>query len=111
MKKPLLTTIGLAGACAACCTVPLLVPILSGLSVAGLVGLDWNRMATNTQYLAVVIGVAGALAVALGLWLVRRRRGTRACASAAAPGSGESASASSCGCGGPAKSLSSGGAL
>ncbi|MFN9470607.1 hypothetical protein [Acidovorax sp.] len=42
MKKPLLATIGLAGACAACCAVPLLVPILSGLSVAGLAGLDWG---------------------------------------------------------------------
>ena len=111
MKKPLLTTIGLAGACAACCAVPLLVPILSGLSVAGLIGLDWRQMTSNPQYMAVVIGTTVALAVALGLWLVRRRRATRACAPATAPGNGDTPTASSCGCGGPAKSLTNGGAL
>lgn len=84
MKKTLLTTIGLAGACAACCAVPLLVPILSGLSVAGLAGLDWGRLATSPAYLAAVMGIAVALASALGLWLVRRRRATRVCATTAA---------------------------
>lgn len=84
MKKPLLTTIGLAGACAACCAVPLLVPIFSGLSVAGLAGLDWERLATSPAYLAAVMGITAALALALGLWLVRRRRATRVCATTAA---------------------------
>lgn len=107
MKKPLLTTIGLAGACAACCAVPLLVPIISGLSVAGLVGLDWNRLAASQEYLAIVLGVAVALAVALGLWLARRRRTASACA----PHGGEPQLASSCGCSGPSKSASNGRAL
>lgn len=84
MKKPLLTTLGLAGACAACCAVPLLVPILSGLSVAGLAGLDWGRLATSPAYLATVLSIAVALALALGVWLVRRRRATRVCATSAA---------------------------
>lgn len=111
MKKPLLTTIGLAGACAACCAVPLLVPIISGLSVAGLVGIDWSRLAASPEYLTVVVGVAVAFAVAMGLWLVRRRRATSACASTATPNNGEMLSASSCGCSGPAKSPSAGSAL
>ena len=111
MKKPLLTTIGLAGACAACCAVPLLVPIMSGLSVAGLVGLDWNRLAVSQEYLAIVLGVAVALAVALGLWLARRRRATSTCAAPSAPYGGELQPASSCGCSGSVKSASSGGTL
>lgn len=111
MKKPLLATLGLAGACAACCAVPLLVPILSGLSVAGLVGLDWDRIAASREYMAVVIGAAVALAVALGLWLARRRRATSVCATAATPDQGQSLPASSCGCGGPAKYPASGRAL
>ena len=111
MKKPLLTTIGLAGACAACCAVPLLVPIISGLSVAGLVGLDWNRLAASQGYLAIVLGVAVALAVALGLWLARRRRTASACAAPITPNGGESQLASSCGCSGPSKSASNGRAL
>ena len=89
----------------------LLVPILSGLSVAGLVGIAWNWVAANQTYMALVIGVVVALVTALGLWLARRRRSTSGCAPAAAPVSGEATSVSSCGCGGPAKSLSGGGAL
>src|SRR5690349_9639120 len=38
MKKPLLAAAGLAGACAACCAIPLAIPLLGGLSAAGLLG-------------------------------------------------------------------------
>ncbi|MBV7428217.1 MULTISPECIES: hypothetical protein [unclassified Acidovorax] len=79
MKKPLLATIGLAGACAACCAVPVLIPVISGLSVAGLAGLDWDRLSVSREYLASALGVAVALAVALGIWLARRRRVGKAC--------------------------------
>ncbi|RYH59503.1 MAG: hypothetical protein EON54_11105 [Alcaligenaceae bacterium] len=79
MKKPLLATIGLAGACAACCAVPVLVPVISGLSVAGLAGLDWERLSASREYLALALGVAVAMAVALGIWLARRQRVGKAC--------------------------------
>lgn len=100
MKKHLLTTVGIAGACAACCAVPLLVPILSGLSVAGLFGVDWSLLATNRSYLAVAAGIAMGLAVALGLWLVKRRRAARACGNKAAYTQGGSSlqAQPACGC-------------
>lgn len=105
MKKPLLTTIGIAGACAACCAVPLLVPIISGLSVAGLFGLDWDLLTTNRAYLAAVAGIAAGLAVALGLWLAKRRRAAQACGTSPVPTEGGSSlqSQSSCGCSGNAQ--------
>ncbi|WP_169167271.1 hypothetical protein [Acidovorax sp. SRB_24] len=106
MKKPLLTTIALAGTCAACCAVPLLIPIMSGLSVAGLIGLDWERLAANQGYMASVLGVVATLAVALGLWVARRRRIGKACASEASVFGNKQQTASSCGCSGPPKSSS-----
>lgn len=110
MKRPILTTLGLAGACAACCAVPLLVPLVSGLSVAGLVGIDWDQLAMSREYMAIVMGIAVGFAVALGLWLVRRRRTSGACAAPAAAYD-EVRPASSCGCNGPAKIPSPGGSL
>jgi hypothetical protein len=112
MKNPLLTTLGLAGACAACCAVPLLVPLVSGLSVAGLVGLDWERLAMSREYMAIVVGIAVAFAVALGIWLVRRQRASSACAApVVAHSSAATQPASSCGCSGPAKLTSTGSSL
>lgn len=111
MKKPLLTTVGLAGACAACCAVPLLVPLVSGLSVAGLVGIDWERLAVSREYMAIVAGIAVAFAVGLRLWFVRRQRASSACAATVATHSGDVQPASSCGCGGPVKFSSTGSPL
>lgn len=100
MKKPLLTTIGLAGACAACCAVPLLVPIISGLSVTSVFGVDWHLFTTSRPYLAVVAGTAAGVAVALGLWLAKRRRAARACGNGTASNQGGSSlqAQSACGC-------------
>lgn len=103
MKKPLLTTIGLAGACAACCAVPLLVPIISGLSVAGVVGLDWERLTSSREYMAPVLGVTAAFAVALGLWLFRRQRTGKACAPDVISPSNALQASGSCGCSGTPK--------
>lgn len=58
MKKALLATIGLAGPCAAYCAVPVLVSVISGLSVASLARLDWDRLLASREYLASALGVA-----------------------------------------------------
>jgi len=108
MKKPLFTTLGLASACAACCAVPLLVPVLSGLSAAGLVGVDWTQLAISHGYVAIVSGVVVAFAVTFGLWLIRRKRATNVCSNAVVPHSGEVQTALSCGCSGPSNSASCG---
>ena len=105
MKKPLLATIGLAGACAACCAVPLLVPVISGLSVAGMVGVDWQRFTANQEHMAVVLGIAAAITVALGLWLARRRRAGQTCTPAASAQENRPQSSGSCGCGSPKSSV------
>ena len=103
MNKPLLTTIGLAGACAACCAVPLLVPIISGLSVAGVIGLDWERLASSQEYMAAVLGVASAFVAAIGLWLFRRLRAGKACTPVAASTSNAVQAPGACGCSGTPK--------
>lgn len=100
MKKPLLATIGLAGACAACCAVPVLVPVISGLSVAGLAGLDWERLLASREYLASALGVAAALAVALGIWLARRRRVGASCSLSGLAADNAPGASRGCGCGG-----------
>ena len=92
MKKPVLATLGITGACAACCAFPLAIPLLSGLSAAGLVSLDWARLPLTATSVAVAAGAAVAAAVGLALWVARRRRPASACS---VPVEGKS---SGCGC-------------
>lgn len=78
--------LGLAGACAACCAIPIVFPLLAGASIAGAAG--W---AAGDSML-----IAGA-AAAMGLVIFLRRRAlqARAGASCATP---TAASGPSCGC-------------
>ena len=86
MKKPVLATLGVVGACAACCAIPLALPLLSGLSVAGLASIDWDWLNIGGEVAAVGAGLAAAALVGGGLWWHRKRRATR-CASACSCGS------------------------
>jgi threonine/homoserine/homoserine lactone efflux protein len=71
MKKPLLAVLGLAGACAACCSIPLVLTLVSGLSAAGVA--TWI-VGSQTAQLAVV-GVGAVLLVGgVGVWRARRAR-------------------------------------
>lgn len=79
MKKPLLATLGVAGACAACCAIPLALPIFAGLSAAGLTsfGLGFADLS-----IGVVVGtavLAMAFVAGIGLWL-RSRQQPKSCA-------------------------------
>lgn len=104
MKKPLMATLGLAGACVACCTLPLALPLLGGTFVGGLAGLyGWSGGAVPTLLAAALVGTA---AVGLALW--RRQRSRRAACPAtpagpAGPAEGRHCAtvpqAGACGCG------------
>ena len=81
MKKLLITGLGVAGACAACCAMPLVVPIISGLSVAALAVPGGLVFATEFSGVATLVGIAAGVAACGALWWARRRRTARACAS------------------------------
>nr|WP_297351585.1 hypothetical protein [uncultured Caldimonas sp.] len=82
--RPLLALLGVGAACAACCAIPLALPMIGGLAVSGVLGVagGWP--------LALAALALGAMAAAV--WHVRRRR--RACAIPAGP-----QKSSDCGCG------------
>lgn len=71
MKKPLLATLGVAGACAACCSIPLVLPLLGGTAVAALLagwGLELGA-ALKVLISAVLVAAVGAV-----LWAKRSRK-------------------------------------
>jgi hypothetical protein len=85
MKKPLLGLLGVGAACAACCAIPLAVPLIGGASAAGLALLaDWDGV--------LGVGLAAALVVAGGLWWSRQRKAAACKVVPGSPGAG------SCGC-------------
>lgn len=101
MKKPLLATVGLVGACAACCAIPLLIPILSGtfVGVFTIAGLDSWKI--DGALIAVATSVVTAFLVGLGIRHIRRRCNTCALPGLAGTSSGVSAG---CGCSTPTRS-------
>lgn len=101
MKKPLLGTIGVVGACAACCAVPLAIPLLGGASLAtAFAAVQWNLWRLGAELGAVMLAVGSGLLA----WTWMRRRTARragACApTEAAAGSACSvgSAGSECGC-------------
>lgn len=73
MKKPVLAALGVAGACAACCAIPLAIPLLGGLSFAGLGWLGWETLASSPGPGLLLAGAA-LIAVSLVMAGVRFRR-------------------------------------
>lgn len=94
MKKPVLATLGVAGACAACCAIPLAIPLMSGLSIAGLASVDWDWLTLSGGVAVVGAGLAAAALVGGGMWWHRRRMAAKKCA---APELG-APTAAGCGC-------------
>lgn len=73
MKKPLLASIGVIGACAACCAIPIALPVLSGLSAAGFAGaLGWPQL-SGGALAGLTLGAAAA-AGAGAVWFTRRAK-------------------------------------
>lgn len=67
MKKSILALLGIGAACAACCAIPLALPMMAGFGLAGLglAGFGWEA--------ALLLTAASMLAMG-GLHLLRRRR-------------------------------------
>ena len=84
MKKPVLAVLGLAGACAACCSIPLALTVVSGLSAAGVA--SWIVGSPTIALAVVAIAVFGVVA---GIAFWRSRRAGASCAT-------ESSSACTC---------------
>ncbi|MDP2817683.1 MAG: hypothetical protein Q8O29_05285 [Polaromonas sp.] len=105
MKKPALATLGVVGACAACCTIPLAIPLLSGLSVAGLVSIDWDGLNLGSEVATAAMGLVAAVLVGGGIWWQRKRKATTACAAPSGTAAASPAPAGSgCGCSSSPKS-------
>lgn len=100
MKKPMLATAGVAGACAVCCAIPIFIPLASGLSVAGLLAYDWEQLWCSQEFIAAATGTIVAISVAFMLWRARRDRTSGPCAVPQNPN--DATPKSSCGCKGTA---------
>lgn len=92
MKKPILAVLGLAGACAVCCSLPIAMSLFGVLSMAGVGTFFWGS--PTAQIVAAGL-IALALAVA-GIWWSRRRNAV--CDSDPTPSSCDASVDSGCGC-------------
>lgn len=90
MKKTIYGALGLAGACAACCAIPIAFPMLAGASLAGAAGFAVGH---SMLIAGAAAGVAG-----LGIFLRRRALQVRSGMSCAAAPVAQAASGASCGC-------------
>jgi LPXTG-motif cell wall-anchored protein len=97
MKKSLFGIVGLGAACAACCAIPLAIPLITGATVAALTSrVDWNCFTGSGEIFAIGTGLGAALLAGGGLWWLRRRRAKGGDAAPACSAAG------SCGCRVPA---------
>ncbi len=99
MKKAGLTALGVAGACAACCAIPLAIPIIGTLSISGL------SLVAIDQFLLGPAGTATAAAFSLGgiVWvgywyMVQRRKRSAMAQSGAACAVPDSKGDGGCAC-------------
>ena len=86
MKKPLLGLLGIGAACAACCAIPLALPLLAGFGLAG-----FSLAGLAAPAFGWIAGLAAATALlASGIYLWRKRQ--------AAPASCSVDASAGCGC-------------
>lgn len=74
MKKVGLTALGVAGACAACCAIPLAIPIIGALSISGLSLLSIDQFLMGPAGIAVAAATGVGAAVWAGAWYAGQRR-------------------------------------
>jgi hypothetical protein len=84
MKKTALATLGVAGACAACCAIPIALPLVGGLSVLGLTGLGTSLFFADYGWVLALAVLAVAAMVGALAWRSLRRQPV-ACAVAPMP--------------------------
>ncbi len=99
MKKVGLTALGVAGACAACCAIPLAIPIIGALSVSGLSILAIDQFLLGPAGIAIAAATSVAVAVWMGAWYLGQRRKRAAMAeSGAACSVPDNSGAGGCAC-------------
>lgn len=74
MKKAGLNALGVAGACAACCAIPLAIPIIGTLSISGLSLLAIDRFLLGPAGIAIALAASLGAAVWAGTWYLGQRR-------------------------------------
>lgn len=74
MKKVILSALGVAGACAACCAIPLAIPIISTLSISGLSFLAVDRFLIGPVGTLIALAASLGAVVWAGAWYVGQRR-------------------------------------
>ncbi len=89
MKKTIYGALGLAGACAACCAIPIAFPMLAGASLAGAAG--WAA----GDSLMIAGGAAAVVAGAIFWTRARRAKAGAACAPKTDPANAACACAAS----------------
>jgi hypothetical protein len=88
VKKPVLAALGVAGACVACCTIPLAISLLGGAAALGVTSWLVATLGISLEQM-VLLGVASIAVLVWGARAWTRRHRAKPCAS-------ESSSASSC---------------
>ena len=73
MKKVELATWGVVAACAACCTIPLALPTVSALSLAGLAPLVFGSIHVETVVTAMLLIATAGVLVWAAAWFHKRR--------------------------------------
>lgn len=88
MKEPVLATLGLAGACVACCTIPLAIPLFGGAAALGQT--SWQGVNSRIGMELLVLVLMAIVFIAGLTWSVmvwKRRRRARNCDTAPSSGS------------------------
>ena len=106
MKKTILAGAGVIGACAACCAIPILVPLASGFSVAALTAAGFGVPDSAGVPFLLAVGTIGAVASGLAWRAARDRKGAASCGTQAAGTCGSKDGSASEGCGCSAQSAS-----
>ncbi|NBW78563.1 MAG: hypothetical protein EBR27_06070 [Betaproteobacteria bacterium] len=73
-KKAGLATLGVVGACAACCAIPLAIPIIGTLSISGLSFLAIDQFLLGPAGIAIAVAISLGAAVWAGAWYLGQRR-------------------------------------
>ena len=74
MKKVGLAALGVAGACAACCAIPLAIPIIGTLSISGLSLLAIDQFHSESVGIVIAAIISLGVAVLAGAWYLGQRR-------------------------------------
>ena len=98
VKKPVLTALGVAGACVACCTIPLAVPLFGGAAALGLTSWLGVHFQIGLEWLVLVV-MASMAALVWGTMVLARRRRAKTCESGPSSGSACAVSPDAEGCG------------